>query len=72
MKKSFFFYSPIKEVKIIRQIRIVGSILVVMLLLSACANVPDEEMVIPLLDVTVEMLSGTENDNANTDIIVRV
>lgn len=39
-----------------RQMRIVGSILSVMLLLSACANAPDEEMAVPSLDASVEML----------------
>lgn len=52
-----------------RQIRIAGSILAVMLLVSACANAPDEEMVVPSLDVTVEMPSETENDDSNTDAI---
>lgn len=41
-----------------RQMRIAGSILAVMLLLSACANSPDEEMAVPSLDATVEMPSG--------------
>lgn len=52
-----------------RQREIVGSILAVMLLVSACANAPDEEMVVPSLDVTVEMSSETENDDSNTDVI---
>lgn len=52
-----------------RQMRIVGPILAVMLLLSVCVNASDEEMVVPSLDASVEMSSETENDDSNEDVI---
>lgn len=52
-----------------RQMRIVGPILSVMLLLSACADAPDEEMVVPSLDASVETSPETENDDSNEDVI---
>lgn len=68
MKKPFFLW-PYKEVKSNEQMRIVGPILAVMLLLSACANAHDEEMAVPSLDASVEMSPEIENDDSNEDAV---